>query len=133
MLTLAVGIVAGGASFLVVHFWMNPLLRYLNSKHEVTSDLVFYANVINADGLNDRMQELHRERKESNRRHAADIRASYYRLPWWYRWYLGSVEERPVEASKALVGLSNTKEYELANKYVGRLEKCLRIPDSIEE
>lgn len=133
MLTLALGIVAGGASFLVVQFWMNPLLRYLSIKHEVTSDLVFYANVINADGLNERTQELHRERKEQNRKHGAEIRASYYRLPRWYRSYLKCVKECPVEASKALIGLSNTKEYDLASKYVEQLRKCLRIPDSVEE
>lgn len=133
MLSLALGIIAGGVSFLVVHFWMNPLLRYLSIKHDVTSDLVFYANVINADGLNDRMQQLHLERREQNRKHGAEIRASYYRLPWWYRYYLKHVGECPVGASKALIGLSNTKEYALGNKYVERLRKCLRIPDSVEE
>jgi len=133
MLTVALGIIAGGVSFLVVQFWMNPLLKYLQIKHYVTADLVFYANVINADGLNERMQQLHRERKEQNRKHAAEIRAGYYRLPSWYRWHLKRVKEWPIDASKALIGLSNTNEYELGNKYTEELRKCLRIPDSIEQ
>lgn len=132
LLTLALGIVAGGMSFLVVQFWMNPLLRYLSIKHEVTSDLVFYANVVNADGLNEQMQALHEERRQQNRKHGAEIRASYYRLPGWYRWHLSRVDERPVAASKALIGLSNTKEYDLAIKYVAELRESLRIPDSID-
>lgn len=74
-------ILAGAASYLVVNFWMNPLLRYLEIKHQVTSDLVFYANVIDATGLNKEMQERRLERQQSNRRHAAEIRAAYYRLP----------------------------------------------------
>jgi hypothetical protein len=112
---------------------MNSLLRYLDIKHQVTSDLVFYANVLNADGLNEEMQKRHRDRIGQNRKHAAEIRASYYRLPWWYKRYLKCRQENPVQASKALVGLSNTNEYDLGKKYTERLRKSLRIPESIEE
>lgn len=133
LLILVLGILAGGVSFLIVQLWMNPLLRYLDIKHQVTSDLVFYVNVINADGLNVEMQQRHRARKEQNRKHAAEIRASYYRLPWWYKRYLEYRNENPVQASKALVGLSNTNEYDLGNRYTESLRKSLRIPESIEE
>jgi len=133
LLILFLSVVIGGISFLVVQFWMNPLLRYLDIKHQVTSDLVFYANVINADGLNEKMQQRHQARQEKNRKHAGEIRASYYRLPWWYKKYLNRKGENPIQASKALVGLSNTKEYDLANKYTERLRKSLRISESIEE
>ena len=77
MLALFLGILGGGASYLVINFWMNPLLRYLDIKHQVTSDLVFYANVIDARGLNEEMQNKRRERQDQNRKHAAEIRASY--------------------------------------------------------
>ena len=70
---LFLGAFAGGVSFLVIQFWMNPLLRYIEIKHQVTSDLVFYANVINADNLNEEMQQRHRDRQEQNRRHGAEI------------------------------------------------------------
>jgi len=133
ILVLLIGIIAGGASYLIVQFWMNPLLRYLSIKHEVTSDLVFYANVINADGLNKKMQERHRERQDQNRKHASEIRASYYRLPWWYKRYLSFVKEDPVGASKALIGLSNTSEYDLGDQHTKQLIKCMRIPDNVED
>jgi len=133
LLILFLSISIGGISFLVVQFWMNPLLRYLDIKHQVTSDQVFYANVINADGLNEEMQQRHRARQKKNRKHAGEIRASYYRLPWWYKKYLILIGESPIQASKALIGLSNTKEYDLGNKYTERLRKSLRIPESIEE
>lgn len=65
---------------------MIPLLRYIEIKHQVTSDLVFYANIFDARGLNEEMQERkrqrQRQRQDNNRRHAADIRACYYRLPF---------------------------------------------------
>lgn len=132
LVSVALGAAAGGISYLVVHFWMKPLLRYLDIKHEVTSDLVFYANVINAEGLNEEMQQRHRERREQNRKHAAEIRASYYRLPWWYRRYLALVKEDPVASSKALIGLSNTNDYELGDRHTAELLRSLRIPDSID-
>lgn len=132
-MTILLGIIAGGISYLVVNFWMNPLLRYLDIKHQVTSDLVFYANVIDTDGLNDEMQERRKNRREKNRKHAAEIRACYYRLPNWYRWYLKITGEDPVSASKNLIGLSNSSKEENGEKHITRLRRALKIPESIEE
>jgi len=134
MLALFFGIMAGGISYHVISFWMNPLLRYLDIKHQVTSDLVFYANVIDASGLNEVMQERRRERQDQNRKHAAEKRASYYRLPRWYRFYLRKfTTEDPVCASRMLIGLSNSGEVVDGEKFMPKLSKCLRIPDSIDE
>jgi len=133
MLALFLGILGGGASYLVINFWMNPLLRYLDIKHQVTSDLVFYANVIDARGLNEEMQNKRRERQDQNRKHAAEIRASYYRLPWWYRRYLKYVGEDPICASTRLIGLSNSSDTVPGENFIPSLRKCLRIPDSIDE
>lgn len=127
------GVFAGGVGFLVIQFWMNPLLRYIEIKHQVTSDLVFYANVIDAGNLNEEMQQRHRDRQEQNRKHAAEIRASYYRLPWWYKQYLKYVKEDPIKASKALIGLSNSNKYDIGNSFTTQLLQSLRIPGNIEE
>ena len=132
MIIFMLGIIAGGASYLVTQLWMNPILLYLEIRHQITSDLVFYANVINAVGLNDEMQSRHRERLEKNRKHAAEIRAISYRLPFWYKWCLRLRNECPVSASKALIGLSNSDEYNSANAFVERLRISLGIPESIE-
>jgi len=133
IIILFLGILAGGVSFLVIQFWMNPLLRYIEIKHQVTSDLVFYANVIDAENLNEEMQQRHRDRQEQNRKHGAEIRASYYRLPLWYKKYLTFVKEDPIKASKALIGLSNSSEYDIGNKFTTQLLKSLRIPGNVEE
>lgn len=134
MLALFLGIMAGGVSYLVANFWMNPLLRYLDIKHQVTSDLVFYANVIDASNLNEEMQQRRVERQDQNRKHAAEIRTSYYRLPWWYRFYLRTLTtEDPVCASRMLIGLSNSGEVVDGEKFIPKLRKCLRISDSIDD
>jgi hypothetical protein len=132
-LIILLSILAGATSYLVVNFWMNPLLRYLEIKHQVTSDLVFYANVIDATGLNEEMQERRLERQRNNRRHAAEIRATYYRLPSWYRARLRRVGEDPIEASRALIGLSNSSHALPGDPFVTSLANALRIPDEIRE
>ena len=133
LLTVFLGIIAGGAGYLVVKFWMEPLLRYVKIKHEVASDLIFYANVIDATNLNEEMQDRKRHRQESNRRHAAEIRACYYSLPIWYRFYLKKVGEDPISASKALIGLSNSNEYVHGENFIDRLGKALRMPEGFDE
>ena len=133
MLSLFLGAIAGVASYLIINFWMVPLLRYIEIKHQVTSDLVFYANVLDASGLNEEMQERKRQRQENNRRHAAEIRACYYRLPSWYKMYLEKVGEDPIRASKSLIGLSNTSEHIQGEPFVKNLGKALRIPEGFEE
>ena len=48
---------AGGLGYLIVTFWMNPIFRYLHIRHEVTSDLIFYANVMHESLLGDELKE----------------------------------------------------------------------------
>lgn len=127
-----IGLLAGGVGYLIVNFWMAPLLKYLEIKHQVTSDLVFFANVINSDGMNDRMKALHLERRESNRKHAAEMRASFFRLPRWYRYILRGRGEDPVAASKNLICLSNTHEEDQAAKVIDALKRNLNIKDNID-
>jgi hypothetical protein len=130
---LLFSVLAGAASYLVVNFWMNPLLRYLEIKHQVTSDLVYYANVIDATGLNNEMQERRLERQRNNRRHAAEIRAAYYRLPSWYCAHLKRVGEDPIAASQDLIGLSNSSAALPGDPFIPHLARALRIPDEVRE
>lgn len=111
---------------------MNPILKHLEIKRQITSDLVFYANVIETEGLNDEMQKRRNDRQENNRKHAADLKANYYRLPYLYRRYLKRVSEDPVAASDMLIGLSNSNKVVLGENYIPNLMKHLRIPDSID-
>lgn len=122
-----IGIVAGAAGYLVTTFWMRPILRYLEIKQQVLSDLIFYANVISTDHLIDNMKERMWARVESNRKHSADLNACCINLPFWYRWWLKCRGEYPEGAATHLTGLSNTFEYEEAAKRIDKIKQCLRI------
>jgi hypothetical protein len=124
---LLLSLIAGGCGYLIITFWMSPILRYLQIRHEVTSDLIFYADVISADNVCDELKKRHEARQESNRKHAAEMAACYYRLPKWYKWLLKRRDENPLVASRELIGLSNCSTEESAYSHIQRLKKALRI------
>lgn len=122
------GIAAGGVGYLIATFWMRPILRYRDIKYQVASDLVFYANAIEMQKQDGSFREDTLQRKERNRRHAADLAAIYSDLPAWYQYYLLKKNENPQEASRDLIGLSNSSELEDAKEYIVNIKKHLRLP-----
>jgi hypothetical protein len=132
VIILLLSLIAGGCGYLVVTFWMSPILRYLQIRHEVTSDLIFYANVISADNVCDELKQRHEARQESNRKHAAEMAACYYRLPKWYKWLLKWRDENPLVASRHLIGLSNCSTHESADPHIQWLKKSLRIDPQLD-
>lgn len=129
---LLLSLVAGGCGYLIVTFWMSPILRYLQIRHDVTSDLIFYANVIDPNMLNERLKKRHEIGEEAYRRHAAEVAASYYRLPRWYKFLLRRRDEDPLIASKNLIGLSNCANSEQAYPHIQWLKKSLRIAQGLD-
>jgi hypothetical protein len=63
VVVLIFSLLAGGSGYLIVTFWMNPVLRYLQIRHEVTSDLIFYANVMHETLLGDELKQRANERR----------------------------------------------------------------------
>lgn len=125
------GIVFGAAGYWIATFWMQPILRYREVRSKVLSDLIFYAQVTNADGLNERMRELYENRVEANRRSSADLTACLAELPRWYRAWL-RVRGCDIEAAaQHLIGFANTTEYEAAAKRVERIKKSLCIKTTV--
>ena len=54
-----VGIASGAIGYWFTTFWMKPILQYRELRSRILADLIFYAQVDNADGLNERMQKLY--------------------------------------------------------------------------
>ena len=117
----------GAIGFLVAQFWFQPILRYREIKGQIISDLVFYANAINAERLNEEMKQRTLDRMVTHRRHSADLTACFYKFPKFYRFYLMKKGERPDFASGELIGLSNTSEYDAAHIRIDKIQELLRI------
>ena len=83
-----IGIVAGALGYWFTTFSMQPILRFRDFRNQVLMDFIYYAQVINADGLNDKMKALYQERVLANRRASAQLSAAIQDLPRWYLFYL---------------------------------------------
>jgi len=127
ILILILSLALGGCGYLITTFWMAPMLRYLQIRHSVTSDLVFFANVIDSTNLNENLIIKHEKGTEVFRKHAAEMIASFSQLPIWYRVILWIKNENPIEASRNLIGLSNSNNWRDAVPCIQILKKKLRI------
>jgi len=66
LLAVLLGIVAGAMGYWIATFWIKPILQHRELRMKVFADFIFYGQVVNADGLNDRMKTLYEERITSN-------------------------------------------------------------------
>jgi hypothetical protein len=132
LVAVVLGIVAGDVGYWITTFWMRPILRYRELRMQVFSDFIFYAQVVNAEGMNDRLKALYEERIISNRRHSADLAACVIELPSWYRWWLRRRGHAPERAAKHLIGYSNTTDYDAAENVRRANKKALGFKDDEE-
>jgi hypothetical protein len=129
LLSALIGLVAGAFGYWFTTFNMQPILRFRDLRNQILMDFIYYAQVINAEGLNEEMQSLHRERILSNRRASSQLTAAIQDLPKWYLFYLKHKDYRPEEAARHLIGYSNTTEYEQSHKVEAAIRKQLKLPE----
>ena len=123
-----IGIAAGAVGYWFSTFSMQPILRFRNIRNQILMDFIYYAQVVNADGLNDAMQALYRKRVLDNRKTSAQLTAAVMDLPWWYLCYLKYRCLAPEDAAKHLIGYSNTTDYDQAHKVENAIRKKLDLP-----
>jgi len=125
LLSAIIGILAGAFGYWFATFNMQPILRFRNIRNQILMDFIYYAQVINAEKLNDDMKALYKERVLANRRSSAQLSAAIQELPVWYLGYLRQKGYRPEEAARHLIGFSNTTEYDAADKKETQSEDTL--------
>lgn len=131
LITALVGIVAGAIGYWFTTFWMKPILQYRELRSGILVDLIYYAQVVNAEGLNERMQALYEDRILSNRRRSAELAACLLELPCWYKLWLSHRNHAPEKVVSHLIGFSNTTDYEAAAKRVESIKAALGIKSGI--
>lgn len=131
LIVALIGITAGTFGFWFATFSVQPILLFKEIRSRIHAELIYYAQVINADELNDEMQCLHRERIMANRKSSADLSAAYINLPLWYRFYLKHRCQVPQIAVKHLIGYSNTKDYDESHAHEDAIKKSLNLPREI--
>jgi hypothetical protein len=130
LLAVILGIFSGTAGYLFLTFCMKPILQLREIKSKILTDLIFYAQVVNAEGLNEKMQKLHEDRNLANRRHSAELAACILELPSWCKKTFFRNYDL-IRAAQLLISLSNTTNYEDAAKLEEKIKITLAIKSEI--
>lgn len=128
LISAGIGVFAGAVGYWINTFWMRPILQYRDLRMKVFADFIFYAQVVNAEGLNDRMKELYHDRVMANRRHSSDLAACLSELPSWYKFWLRIRGQSPDKAIPLLIGYSNTTDWDMADHRQKAIKKALGLP-----
>ncbi len=132
IIPILLAIVVGAGGFLVIHFWMLPLLNYIDAKKRVASLIVYYANVLGDGYLSEDAKIRPIGGTSASQRNAANLMSCYYVLPRWYRTYLGFVGENPTDAARGLIGLSTSDESKTSSQFTALAAKALRMQKVVE-
>ncbi len=112
----------GSFGYIVTRLWVLPILRYRRIKKNIRKDLDTLLHVPSASHENKAV-------KARLRRHAAELPDIYNAsMPYWYRLHLGNREESPIDASKILMALVNTKNKPHLKNQIHNLIKALHLP-----
>ena len=118
ILGAAVGFFIGLAGFIIVQFWIRPIMGYRKIKAEIQ----YLLREITEDGGQDEA------RRTALRKLSAELSKSHSdRIPGWYRIKLRSRGESPPDACGHLMALANTKDPEHIELRVDKLKKSLNI------
>ena len=123
-----IGVSAGAFGYWFSIFSVQPILRYRDVRSKVLRDFIYFAQVVNAENLNDEMKALYRERVLANRKSSAELSASLAILPGWYLWHLHRKGYQPGNAASRLIGYANTTEWKQAAKIENSVRRDLGLP-----
>lgn len=131
ILSMIIGLIAGAFGYWFTTFHMQPILRFRNLRNQILMDFIYFAQVVKAEGLNEDMKKLYRERILANRKSSAQLYAAIQDLPFWYSYCLKQKGWELEKAAKHLIGYSNTTEYDDAHKKEDAIRKNLGLPKQI--
>lgn len=102
--------VLGASGYIIIQFWIRPIRRYRSLKHQVVSELECDPSGSPESKAMPSSRDRNAFAKTLRSRSVALSDAYSYDLPHWYRMVLDNRGESPIEASKTLMRLANTKD-----------------------
>ena len=127
-----ISFILGLLGYIITRFWILPIGRYLRIKDRLTSDIVTFLEMLQAERSQNNKTSQIQDQGVSVRRHSSELISIYQNeLPYWYRFYLESKKEHPIEASKFSMRLTNTRKQEHALRQANEIKRLLRIKRSV--
>jgi hypothetical protein len=123
-----ISFIIGLLGYFVVRFWILPIGRYIQVKGRFASDLRTLLDMLQAEQPYKTENSQKQDQQVSLRRHSSDLVSIYQNeLPYWYRLYLESKKEQPLEAAEFSMRLSNTRKLEHAIRQADEIKGFLRL------
>ncbi len=125
---MSVSFLMGFFGFIIIKWWILPIRGYKKIKKNIVSDIKNHLAAINNERRDRAMKERVKDETAALRLRSGELLDSYYdSLPAWYKVFLKSKGESPVDASKHLEALSNTLNFEHAQNRKEKIIQFLRI------
>jgi hypothetical protein len=123
-----ISFVLGSLGYIILQFWIRPILGYQRMKHKVALNIKYYYRAKNNEDIGEKIKSQMKDWVKANRQNSVELSASYNEnLPNWYKMLLDSRGESPIDASKHLMILSNTSNYDHAEKHIEGIKNYLKI------
>ena len=127
-----ISFIVGLLSYIIIRFWILPIGRYLRIKGQLASDIKALLDMLQAERSRNNETSQIQNRGVSVRRHSSELISIYQNeLPYWYRLYLESKKEQPLEAFKFSMRLANTRNQEHALRQANEIKRLLRLKLSV--
>ena len=123
-----ISFVAGAFGYIIIQFWIRPISGYRKIKNKVALTIKYYSKSKDNDFIDKKIKSQMKEWNKANRQSSVELSASYNEnLPNWYKMLLDSRGESPIDASKHLMILSNTSNYDHMEKHIEEIKNYLKI------
>ena len=123
-----ISFVAGAFGYIIIQFWIRPISGYRKIKNKVALTIKYYSKSKNNKNIDKKIELQMKEWNKANKQSSVELSASYNEnLPNWYKMLLDSRGESPIDASKHLMILSNTNNYDHMEKHIEEIKNYLKI------
>jgi len=123
-----ISFVVGLFGYIVARFWILPIGRYIQVKGRYASDLRTLLDMLQTEQPYKTENSQIHDRRVSLRRNSSELVSIYQNeLPYWYRLYLESKKEQPLEAAESSMRLSNTRKLEHVFRQADEIKGFLRL------
>ena len=123
-----ISFITGSLGYIIIQFWIRPISGYRKIKNKVALIIKYYSNSKNNEDIDEKIKSQMKEWNKANKQSSVELSASYNEiLPNWYKMLLDSRGESPIDASKHLMILSNTRNYDHMEKHIEKIKNYLKI------
>jgi len=123
-----ISFVSGFLGYIILQLWIRPILGYKKIKNKVALNITYYNDSKNNEDVDKKIKSQMKNWVKVNRQNSVELSESYNgNLPVWYKILLKSRGESPIDASNHLMTLSNTRNYDHAEKHMKEIKNYLKI------